>query len=90
MGARYTNRQRRPTALGIGLLTTCLFWGMASVSLSQSNPTTSANVFGGPSAYMAETKYDFGEVNEGAQVSHEFIVENKGNADLSIAKVSPD
>jgi hypothetical protein len=90
MGDRYNNHQRRPTAWVIGLLTTCLFWGMASASLSQNHPTTSANVLGGPSAFMAETKYDFGEVNEGAQISHEFIVENKGNADLSITKVSPD
>jgi len=45
---------------------------------------------GGPSIFMPETTYDFGEVNEGVEVTHELTVENKGNADLAIIKVSPD
>jgi hypothetical protein len=84
------NHQRRPKAWVIGFLAACLYWGVPSASLPQNKPSVSSNVLVGPSIFMPETKYDFGEVNEGVEVSHEFIVENKGNKDLAITKVSPD
>ncbi len=42
------------------------------------------------SMVISETKFDFGEVDEGSVVSHDFIVKNNGGVDLRIVKVSPD
>jgi hypothetical protein len=74
----------------VGLLAASVTLGMVSAGLSQTIPSVWANVLAGPSIFMPETKFDFGEVNEGVEITHEFIVENKGNADLRILKVSPD
>jgi hypothetical protein len=63
---------------------------MASASLSQENVLSLANPLAGPSIQVPETTHDFGQVDEGSKVSHDFIVENKGRADLHITKVSPD
>ncbi len=82
--------RERPKTWVIGLLAACVYWGVPSASLPQIKPSVSSNVLGGPSIFMPETKYDFGEVNEGVVVSHEFTVENRGNKDLGITKVSPD
>ncbi len=84
------NHERWPKAWVIGLLAACVYGGTPSVSLLQNKPSVSANVLGGTSIFMSETTYDFGEVNEGVEVTHELTVENKGNADLAIIKVSPD
>lgn len=43
----------------------------------------------GPRLQLGETTFDFGEVKEGSTVSHDFIVENIGNADLKIEQVGP-
>lgn len=42
-----------------------------------------------PRIQLGETTFDFGEVKEGSIVSHDFIVENVGNADLKIEQVGP-
>lgn len=84
------NYKRRVKALVPGLLALCLYCGMASASLPQEDVLSSAGTSGGPSILVSETRHDFGQVDEGAKVSHEFIVENKGKADLTITKVSPD
>ncbi len=81
--------ERRKGLLVVGLFATGLFWAMASTGLAQSPPPATANVLAGPSLFMAEITHDFGEVDEGVEVAHEFIVENKGNADLAISKVTP-
>jgi hypothetical protein len=84
------NRERRVKALVPGLLVMCLYCGMASASLSQESVLSSAGSSGGPSILVTETRHEFGEVDEGAKVSHEFIVENKGRTDLTTTRVSPD
>lgn len=43
----------------------------------------------GPVIEIAEPTYDFGEVMEDAEISHDFIVKNTGKAVLQIEKVSP-
>ena len=43
-----------------------------------------------PLMVISETRFDFGEVDEGSEVSHDFIVKNTGKAELRINKVSPD
>ncbi len=43
-----------------------------------------------PSMSIPVTRFDFGEVMEGAEVTHDFIVKNNGNATLEIRKVTRD
>lgn len=43
----------------------------------------------GPQAHLSETGFSFGVVSEGTKVTHEFILENKGDADLIIQKIVP-
>jgi hypothetical protein len=41
-----------------------------------------------PSAFLPEQVYTFEPVIEGAEVSHDFILQNKGNETLLIEKLS--
>ena len=43
-----------------------------------------------PSIQVKELMYDFGEIMEGTEVEHEFIVRNTGTADLNIERVQVD
>lgn len=43
----------------------------------------------GPRIQMMEKRYDFGPVNEGAVLTHEFKVFNRGDQPLVIERVSP-
>lgn len=43
-----------------------------------------------PTIHVKELVYDFGEVMEGKEVEHEFIVRNTGTADLNIERVQVD
>ena len=58
--------------------------------LAQPPSLSSDNAGDAPSMVISETRFDFGEVDEGSVVSHDFIVKNNGSADLRIVKVSPD
>jgi len=53
-------------------------------TLSQESPRET------PSITFSETKFDFGEVDEGSEVSHDFTVKNRGKAELRITKVNRD
>ena len=41
----------------------------------------------GPVAFFPQTLYEFSPVLDGAEVVHEFVVQNKGTATLSIERV---
>jgi Protein of unknown function (DUF1573) len=43
----------------------------------------------GPAMYLPETAYDFGEVEEGTVVTHDFAVKNTGPVPLEIKEVRP-
>jgi hypothetical protein len=43
----------------------------------------------GPQAVFTETKFTFEPLFEGADVKHDFVIENKGDAPLVIKKVKP-
>ncbi len=62
----------------------------ASECLAQVGSLSSGRTGDAPSMVISESKFDFGEVDEGSVVSHDFIVKNNGGADLQIIKVSPD
>ncbi len=43
-----------------------------------------------PSVYLPAARYEFATVMEGREVTHDFIVQNKGSAPLEIQKVKTD
>ncbi|MFN5061256.1 MAG: DUF1573 domain-containing protein [Pseudomonadota bacterium] len=43
----------------------------------------------GPIAKLAEAEYDFGRVMQGHKVVHEFAIQNQGDADLLLQRISP-
>lgn len=68
----------------------CSHPGGVSVSLAQQDRLSSDNPAETPSMVISETRFDFGDLDEGSVVSHDFIVKNNGKTDLQIMKVSPD
>jgi len=40
-----------------------------------------------PSLYLKEDNVDLGDIYEGAEVTHEFVIENKGQGELNILRV---
>ena len=43
-----------------------------------------------PSAYLPAVRYEFTPVAEGQQVSHNFVIQNKGDAPLEVQRVKTD
>lgn len=56
---------------------------------SQKNSTSPESSKGSPVISVPESTYDFGEINEGGEVSHDFLIRNTGNATLDINQVRP-
>jgi hypothetical protein len=48
------------------------------------------NTAGRPKAVFPEREHQFKPIFEGAQIKHDFVIENKGNAALVIKNVRPD
>ncbi len=60
----------------------CLL-GLAAVSAAGEDPTAERS----PSAFLPETQYTFGSTPEGTELTHDFVVKNRGDAPLVIEKV---
>jgi len=43
-----------------------------------------------PKLFLPETTYEFGEIHEGEDVQHHFIMKNKGTSPLEIIDVKTD
>lgn len=54
---------------------------------AEGEPTPVAAV---PEAHWLQTTHEFAPLMEGADIKHDFIVENKGQGPLAIHKVQPD
>ena len=52
-------------------------------------PVFSQVTQGIPNLALKEREYDFGKVNEGSRISHDFVIVNQGEVVLEIKKVSP-
>lgn len=76
----------KKTILGLSIVSVALLIGWASFIFS--NPSKSAGS-DGPQISITEPTFDFGAVAPGEQIVHEFIVTNKGNAELEIKDVRP-
>lgn len=80
-------KRRVSRLLWLGVLFCTLSVG-ASDSFSQQNTLSPGTLREAPTITLSETKFDFGEVDEGSEVSHDFTVKNRGKAELQITKVS--
>jgi glucose dehydrogenase len=49
-----------------------------------------ASLASAPKAFFSRTQYEFDSVFEGTEITHDFVVENKGNAPLIINGIRPD
>ena len=58
------------------ILTACFAGLISSAHVSEAKPV----------AVPVNDSYDFGEVYEGVDVTHDFIIKNTGDADLEIQK----
>ena len=54
---------------------------------AEGEPTPAAAA---PQAHWPQTTYEFAPLMEGADIKHDFIVENRGQGPLAIHKVQPD
>lgn len=63
---------------------------LASGSLSAGVTTDSKKSAVAPKAVFLKLNHHFGEVFEGAEVKHDFMVENQGSAPLVIKNIRPD
>jgi hypothetical protein len=77
-------------------LVLCWWLGGASAAGPSGNvsqpapaPAAAAGEAAGPTIHVPESTFDFGEVAEGSQVSHDFTVLNTGKETLEIHQVSP-
>ncbi|MCP4746775.1 MAG: DUF1573 domain-containing protein [Desulfobacteraceae bacterium] len=43
-----------------------------------------------PKAIFPQTEFEFSPVMEGDEITHDFVIENQGTADLVIKSVKPD
>jgi hypothetical protein len=64
-----------------------------SPAQSDKKPSASvvkASLASAPRAFFSKTKYEFDPVFEGTEITHDFVVENKGDAPLIINSIRPD
>ena len=66
----------------------CTFLSSGSLSAGVSTKSKGDSV--APKAAFLQRNHDFGEVYEGAEIKHDFVVENQGDAPLVIKNIRPD
>ena len=66
----------------------CIF--LTSGSLTAGVSTKSKGDSIAPKAAFLQRNHDFGEVFEGEEIKHDFVVENQGDAPLVIKNIRPD
>ena len=59
-----------------------ILFGTGTFGLTQQTQQTA-------SAFIPNSRYTFSPVLDGAQITHGFVIQNKGNATLEIEKVRP-
>jgi len=56
---------------------------------TQAHSATADSSTGSPTISIPESTYNFGEIPEGGEVSHNFTIRNTGDAPLDINEVRP-
>lgn len=78
----------RSILLLVLLILTCPVPVTWSAPLPGATPATASSQ-DAPVLEILDTVYDFGEINEDKEVAHEFVVRNRGKAELKINEVRP-
>jgi len=75
----------------IFLSITLAFAGFVQAANQESTPASvgTPGAVSGPSTEVPETSFNFGEILEGGEYVHDFMVRNAGTAPLEIKKVMP-
>jgi hypothetical protein len=92
----YRNNGRVPRSLLVAIIFALLLYGWQTVlAQSSSLPQPSADAGSAPGnvnqprVEVAETAFNYGEVEEGETIRHDFKVRNGGLAELQITQVNP-
>ncbi len=70
----------------------CLGWihaAAAADNATQAGAPIAGTPQNAPVMQVSEATYDFGEVPEGGELVHDFIIKNTGKAELRIEQVRP-
>jgi hypothetical protein len=71
----------KPKMFAVFFVTFCIIlFGTGSFGLTEQTLQT-------PSAFIPDSQYTFSPVLDGTEITHEFVIQNKGNAPLEIEKV---
>ena len=74
----------------IGLVIAVIAPGPATAGKIQPSSPAGASIKKGPRAVFPQLKYEFEPILEGDKITHDFIIENHGNAPLVIKNIRPD
>lgn len=61
----------------------------SSAPAAQPNPSSAAAAKAAPAIQVPETSYDFGAVQQGKVIEHNFMIKNTGKGTLQIKQVRP-
>jgi hypothetical protein len=78
------------TLLALAPLTTVLAGPKAPPDGKAPADVVKSSLSSAPEAVFAQTEFEFAPVFEGAEIKHDFVVENRGEAPLIINKIKPD
>lgn len=67
-----------------------LIVGLAFMIFAGGLPAAEPQTAAAPSAFVPQPQYEFAPVIDGQDVAHDFIIQNKGNAPLTIERVKTD
>ena len=80
------------SALFIAAWCFCVSWAHAANPAgnpAQPQPAAPEASQNAPVIQVPETTFDFGEVFEGVEVSHDYVIKNAGKTELQIEQVRP-
>ena len=73
----------------LSLMLGCVDEARTSDDVSRPDATASEAMAAVPSLAVSQAEFNFGEVSEGKQYVHDFVIMNKGTGVLEIKKVTP-
>jgi hypothetical protein len=73
----------------LSLMLSCAVEARTSDEISRPDAAASEAMAGIPVLVVAESEFNFGEVSEGKEYVHDFVITNRGTGVLEIKKVTP-